>query len=324
MTVSTRNTILTGIGALALVTVGGVASAGGGKGGGSPCATSGCGGGAQPMTPPPSNGGKGCCGNAGKGHAVVVPGVNVAGPNVTVSGPHVTVNQGSYMSHTQTFLNTNVYGGGQTELIVTGGGGYYAAPGVAPSSIGALSVTGGDEYYTETVVEKVPATEEYCAEKISYKETLRPVQAVCIDDKGVPHPASRVDAQDKVSDHYKGELFRCMAGTSMQVTLGDVTGGKVSFAHGETFACRKGEALVHKPGGNLACAPQAPQRSCNERSLLRRHGPGVKLIRARTKIKTCEPQTRTVMKSVEKQVQRVKASKPQPIVLDGGVGQGVQ
>lgn len=323
MTVSTRNTILAGVGALALVTVGGVAYAGNGMGGGSPCSGSGCGGGAKPMMPP-GGGGKGCCGGGNKGHGVIVPGVNVAGPNVTVTGPSVTVNHGSHMSSTQTFLNTNVVSSGHSSVIVSGGGGYFAAQGVAPSSVGALAVTGGDEHYTETVIEKVPVTEEFCAEKISFKETLRPVQAVCIDDKGVPHPASRIDASKQVSDHYKGELFRCMAGTSMQVTLGDAKDGSISFAHGETFTCRKGEALVHKPGGSLACAPQAPQRSCNERSLLRRHGPGVKLIRARTKMKTCVPQQRTVMKSVEKQVQRVKASKAQPIVFDGGVGQGVQ
>ncbi|MEO0551304.1 MAG: hypothetical protein AAFZ91_15405 [Pseudomonadota bacterium] len=316
MIVSTRNTVRAGMGALALLTIGGVAYAGGG----SPCSGAGCGK-SKPMSPP--SGGDACCGHT-KGHGVVVPGVHVGGPNVTVTGPSVTVNQGHHISKTQTFLNTSVVGGGQSSVIISGGGGYYSAPGVAPSSIGALNVTGGDEHYTETVVEKVPTTEEYCVDKISLKETIRPVQAVCIDDKGVPHPASRIDASEKVSDHYKGELFRCMAGTSMQVTLGSIEKGSVSFAHGETFACRKGEALVHKPGGHLACAPQVPERSCNERSLLRRHGTGLKLIRAQARVKTCVPQTRTVMKSVEKQVQRVKPTKAQPIVFDGGVGQGVQ
>ena len=79
----------------------------------------------------------------------------------------------------------------------------------------------------------------------------------------------------------------------------------------------------HQRGGDLTCAPQSPARSCNERSLLRRHGPGVKLVETRTKIKKCIPRTRTVMTTVERQVERTRETISQPLVLDGGVGQGV-
>ncbi len=323
MTVSTRNTFLTGAGALALIALGGFAYAGGGMsvgglmspgGGGGGPTTGGHGGGKAP----------GCCGGTPKGPSVIVPGVNVAGPNVMVTAPNVTVNQGSIVSNTQSFLNTSVVGGGGNNgFFVSGGGGYYAPQGVAPSAIGALNVEGNVERYTETVVDQVPSTEEYCAESISVQQTLRPVQAVCIDDKGTPHPASPVDGSQRVPGSYSGELFRCMSGTNMQVTLGSIENGSASFAHGETFACQKGEALVHQRGGNLACVPQAPQRSCNERSLLRRHGPGIKIVEAQARTKTCVPQTRTVMRSVERQVERTRQAKGQPMVFDGGVGQGV-
>ena len=93
--------------------------------------------------------------------------------------------------------------------------------------------------------------------------------------------------------------------------------------HGETFACQKGEALVHKSSGHLVCAPQMPARSCNERSLLRRHGPGIKLVKAKTRTKTCVPRTRTVMTTVQKDVERTRETKAQSMVFDGGVGQGV-
>ena len=85
-----------------------------------------------------------------------------------------------------------------------------------------------------------------------------------------------------------------MAGTNMQVTLGAMQNGTASFASGETFACRKGEALLHGGNGQLSCAPQTPQRDCNERSLLRRHGPGIKLVQYKMSAKTCIPRTRTV------------------------------
>lgn len=320
MTVSTRNTFLAGVGALALVAVGGVAYAGG-MGGGSVNTPNG-----GPMVPGTTSGGHQngpCCGKGPKGHGVIVPGVNVAGPNVMITGSNVTVNQGSVVTNAQSFLNTSVVSGGQSSTIISGGGGYYTPQGIAPSSIGALNVEGGEERYMETVIEKVPHTEEYCAETITMKQTLRPVQAVCLDDKGTPHPASRVDASKHVDGAYSGEVFRCMAGTNMQVTLGKLENGQASFAHGQTFACQKGEALVHRRGGNLECAPQKPQRDCNERSLLRRHGPGIKIVQAKLKAKTCVPKTRTVMKSVERQVERTRETKGQPMVFDGGVGQGV-
>lgn len=328
MTVSTRNTLLTSAGLLGVAILGGVAYAGGGSSGGSPCANGGCapGGGHGPAMMPGAghNGGGGHCCKGPKGPRVHIPGVNVSGPNVMISGSNVTVNQGSYLSQTQSFLNTSVVGGGESNVIISGGGGgYYSAQGVAPTSINGLNVEGAEETYLETVKEQVPTTEEFCEDKISIQTVVRPVQAVCIDDKGVPHPASRVDASQHVPAAYHGELFRCMAGTSMQITLGQIEHDKASFTHGETFACRKGEALAHQRGGNLACAPQAPQRSCNERSLLRRHGPGIKLVESRAKTKTCVPRTRTVMKTVERQVERTRQSAAQSMVFDGGVGQDV-
>ena len=80
---------------------------------------------------------------------------------------------------------------------------------------------------------------------------------------------------------------------------------------------------MHGHSGKLTCAPQSPQRDCNERSLLRRHGPGIKFVEASMKAKTCIPRTRTVMTTVERQGERVRESKPQAMIFDGGVGQGV-
>ncbi len=153
MTVSTRNTFLTGAGALALIALGGFAYAGGGMSVGGLMSPGG-GGGAPGTTTGGHGGGKapGCCGGTPKGPSVIVPGVNVAGPNVMVTAPNVTVNQGSIISNTQSFLNTSVVGGGGNNgFFVSGGGGYYAPQGVAPSAIGALNVEGNVERYTETV-----------------------------------------------------------------------------------------------------------------------------------------------------------------------------
>ncbi|MGB3625483.1 MAG: hypothetical protein WA989_06640 [Henriciella sp.] len=307
MRVSTRHTLYAGAAAAVIGALTMAASAGGGN---SPC--HGCN---APPPPPPSYHGQkdGPCCQGGKNHGVFVPGVNVYGGSVNVS--------------VQTSLNVAAAAGAsaQSEVVAyAGGGGGFGGPApVAMTSIDNLNVVGGGEIYTETVTEQVPTVEEYCVDEISYEMAYRAVQAVCIDDTGAPHPASQVNGSQSIASGYKGEVFRCMAGTRMQVTIGSVTQGKASFDHGQGMSCAKGEALVFSTGGKLNCAPQSPQRDCNERSLLRRHGPGIKVFETRIADKRCVPQERTVMKSVTREVQKVRESAGGAIVFDGGVGQGV-
>lgn len=319
MSVSSRHIFIGAVASIAMIAAGGVAVAGGGPDGAKRGGFSGPSSQAprskpvrpnfQPQVQSP------------KVRPNFAPRVNV--PSVNVQAPSIIVNQGA-VNVTQ----SNIVLGGPS-FVSTGGGfigtGGFATPStpVAPSALGGLAVEGADTTVTETVTEQVPVTEEFCAPQVTQAVALRPVQAVCIDDKGAPHPASQVTAGETIADGYNGEIFRCLAGTHMQVTLGQVHNGQSSFAQGETFSCRKGEALTHGYGGQLTCAPQKPQRNCNERSLLRRHGPGLKLVRTTVKHKTCVPQQRTTYKTVTNQVQRTVANENGPIVFDGGVGQGV-
>ncbi len=285
-------------------------------------------------TPPPVMGAPGgmpkkpgCCKNTFV-HGVNVPGVAVPAPNISVSTPNVMVNQGSVTVGGAQFVGggLNVVGGGGSgggDIIFSGGGGYFPQPGVAPSALPGLKVTGGEETVTRTVTEKVPTQVRACVERASNAVSVRPVRAVCMDDTGTPHPASRLDDSREVKPDYKGEVFRCMAGTKMQVTVGQLVNGKADFAQGQSFSCKKGEALVHHPDGRLVCAPQTPERNCNERSLLRKYGPGIKLVRMAGMKQACQPVTRTVMKPVSRQVSVKKPNAASPIVFDGGVGQGV-
>lgn len=309
MSVSSRHILTGAVAAFALAIAGGVAVAGGGPDDGRR--------GHQRKAPPPSFQPQIKQPKVRPNFApnIVVPGVQVAAPNLIVRQGDVNIAQSS------------IFIGGST--VATGGGffsnGGFATPAtpVAPSALGGLDVDGADQVITETVTEQIPVTEETCVPQVQTAAAIRPVQAVCIDDKGTPHPASQVTADESISSSYNGEVFRCLAGTHMQVTLGQHANGQSSFAQGETFSCRKGEALVHGHGGQLTCAPQKPQRNCNERSLLRRHGPGVKLVHSTVKHKTCVPQQRTTYKTVTNQVQKTVPNKNGPIVFDGGVGQGV-
>lgn len=270
----------------------------------------------SPPTPPSTS----CC-QTPRSLVVNVPGVNVATANVSVGATSTAVASASASGT----ASAGAYSSGSSSAgagayFLGGGGGYYSNPGVAQSTISNLSVDGG--YDTRLVEEQVIGSENYCIDKLVEELKTRPLQAVCIDDKNTPHPASRVDGDVQVDNRYSGEVYRCVAGTHMQVTKGEMVNGVASFDTGETFSCAKGEALWHKPGGELECRTQIPERNCNERSLLRKFGPGVKLVRVSEKKTLCEPATRQTMTKVVKEVKVARPVAAGNLVLDGGVGQG--
>lgn len=304
MTVSWRH-MLAGAGlATAMATVGLTAV-------GQSCST--CG----PVSPPPPP--SACC-QTPRNLTVNVPGVNVATANVYVGATSMSVataNSGA-MAGAGAYGHANA--SGDAGVFFGGGGGYYSNPGVSTSTISNLTVDGG--YETKLIEEEVKGTEEICVDKIVAELRTRPVQAICIDDRKTPHPASRVDGEMSVDARQSGEIYRCMAGTHMQVTMGEMVEGKANFDKADTFSCARGEALWHGPGGVIQCRRQTPERDCNERSLLRKYGPGVKLVQLATKKTICEPTTRETITKVVKEVKVARPVAAGNLVLDGGVGQG--
>jgi len=253
---------------------------------------------------------------------VLVPGVSVATPNVSVGASSTSV---AVAGVSTTLASGVIVSGAASSSARTfaygGGGGYHAPAVIGQNTITGFAVDGG--YETRSSEEDVSSVEEYCIDRIREERVVRPVQAMCVDDRNTPHPASRLDAETSVDGRFSGEIYRCLAGSHMQVTLGQMSEGRASFAQGETFSCAKGEALWHAPGGKLTCRAQTPERNCNERSLLRRHGPGVKLVEVATARSYCEPAQRTRVSRVSKEVKTPRVIPAGDLVLDGGVGQGV-
>jgi hypothetical protein len=254
------NPILAAIGgalALAAVLVNAGPAAAGGSGG--------CG--CTTPTPPPSPPSYPCC----------------QPPNINVNIPGVNVNIGaSVIVNANVQAQANVQGSaGGAVYFSGGGGGGYLLPGT-PGVVQGLNVDGGGLRRAS-----------YEATRTKFTKVV--IEAVCLDDKDVPHPASQVTPDRDIEDAYDGELYRCIAGTRMQYTFAEFT-GKIAFDHGQTVTCQKGEALYHTPGlaggpggpgaaggaaqggGRLECRAQKPARDCNERSLLRRFGAGVKVL----------------------------------------------
>jgi len=182
------------------------------------------------------------------------------------------------------------YGGG-------GGGGGYMPP-MSSGLIQGLNVEAGRR-----------------TKRVSYEATRTltkrvAIQAVCLDDRTIPHPASQTGPDRNVEDGFEGEIYRCIAGTWLQATIADYH-DRADFSGGQTITCRKMEALYHGRGGKVECRPQAPARDCNERSLLRRFGAGIKVL---TMVIT-EKYT-----AWREETEKVETSVATTMSLDGGVG----
>lgn len=199
-----------------------------------------------PTPPPPQN--FPCC--APPGTTVNIPGVTV------LVQPSVIVNANA---QAQVFA-----GAGAQGAVFVGGGGYggYMAPG-AVGLIQNLSVDGGLRRAA------------YEASRTKIIKVI--IQAVCLDDKDVPHPASQVSPDRDIAEIYEGELYRCIAGAHLMATIAEYH-GDIAFDHGWTMACDKNQALYRGHDGKVECRAQIPARDCNERSLLRRFGAGVKIL----------------------------------------------
>ena len=175
----------------------------------------------------------------------------------------------------------------------------------------SMWIGSSSDFISNLTVEEGPAmqavTVPYQASRSWFKMVV--IQAVCIDDKLIPHPASQVTPDRDIAETFEGELFRCLAGARMQYTLADFS-GKVDFSGGKSITCDKNQALYHAAGGKLECRKQKAARDCNERSLLRRYGAGVKVL------KMAYTETYTAYRTEYVQAEAVAMG----MSLDGGVG----
>ncbi len=252
--------------------------------------------------------------NCPKNHVVRVPGVSVSGPTVSVSTPSVFINKGGIAVRNSFIGGGGFFLGGGNSLgasVISSGGGGFSLPARPPTVITNLNVEAGAQADAAATANSKTIT------RSRWVEDVYVLRAVCIDPKGIPHPASRPDPNEHVPENFDGELFRCMAGTSMQVTLGRYIDGQGRYDHASTMVCTRGQALRYRFGGQLQCAPQEPRRNCNERSLLRKYGPGVKIVRLRHQEHYRE---QVSAKSSASASASAAASAGSTLVLSGGVG----
>jgi hypothetical protein len=107
------------------------------------------------------------------------------------------------------------------------------------------------------------------------------VSAICIDVRGAPHPAAQTFMERDAPADFEGELFRCLAGTRLRYD-----------ADHAVRDCAPGEALWFGAGA-LSCRTASEQPREHDRDLLRRFGPGVKLVRLAQEAPLAPPPPRT-------------------------------
>jgi hypothetical protein len=85
-------------------------------------------------------------------------------------------------------------------------------------------------------------------------------------------------AETWLDSNLESEIYRCLPGSAMKVTIGDVVNSSAGlaggFEQGQQLECYPGEALRHYRGGALRCAPAEQVTDCTERDAMRRNGTG--------------------------------------------------
>ena len=242
-----------------------------------------CGAGSLPPPPPPQSS---CCHQGGgtqRAIGVVVGAPTIVTPVVVVASPTVIVNHSAPAIATAVSIS-GVSAGASSVVYIGGGGGGYVG------GFGGGSTSGMVSFSPESVAASVETGSAAAVSRI---------EAICMDDRATPHPASQTFAGEAVPPSYRGEIYRCIAGTAMRYTIAGVS-----------TDCAKNEALVYD-GEKVVCVTQEVRRPCNERSLLRRFSPGAKMATQRRAQQAAAARREVLTSRGNSQLS-----------LDGGVGQG--
>ena len=137
---------------------------------------------------------------------ILVHSTNIAVANATSNSTHPTSNSNSNSNST-----SNGGGGGDGE----GGDAFFFSGGGAQ----VIATPGFPVVQALTVVAAEAVRRAVTERRTVFKKVV--VQAVCIDDRGSPHPASQIFPERDVRGEYPGEVFRCIAGARLQATIAD-------------------------------------------------------------------------------------------------------
>ncbi len=145
---------------------------------------------------------------------------------------------------------------------------------------------------------------------------VKAIHAVCVSADGREFPASHMTGDSWLESSYEGEIMRCIPGSHLKVTIGDVVQSDQGMAglyeRGQVMECDDHEALRHFKDGMLKCAPAVAVPDCTERTNLRRYGTGDLFFSYRASV--CVTSQTSQRETRELDVTGM--------ALEGGVGEG--
>jgi len=166
----------------------------------------------------------------------------------------------------QAMAQANANAGAQ--VIVYGGGSYEYVNINNHSNIGAIGTSGRCEMQDATVVKSI--------------------HAVCLSADGREFPASHMTADTWIESAYEGEVARCIPGSRLKMTIGDVVqsdqGMAGLYSKGVILQCAEHEAVRHFKDGMLKCVPAMEVPDCTERTNLRKYGSGDMFFSYRSRV----------------------------------------
>jgi hypothetical protein len=166
---------------------------------------------------------------------------------------------------------------------------------------GSVVIYGGGSYEYVNVRNEgggvaVAAASSHC--EMQEATVVKAVHAVCVAGDGREFPASHMTGETWINSAYEGEIARCIAGSHLKITIGDVVqsdqGMAGTYTRGVILQCGEHEAVRHFKGGMLKCAPETAVPDCTERTNLRKWGTGDMFITYRSTVCAARAASREV------------------------------
>lgn len=161
----------------------------------------------------------------------------------------------------------------------------------AQSSSQAIAVASGGSAIVDVAAPRggdfgAVAVDQPCVEQ--WAVLVRAIRAECVGRTGNRHPATRMRPETWLDSTVNAEIYRCLAGSYLQVKIGDVVDSQQGmagvFEGAQEITCAPGQALRHYRDGTVKCAVAERLTDCTERQNMRRYGLGDIFFTYRAKV----------------------------------------
>jgi hypothetical protein len=239
-----------------------------------------------------SGGGGGCQGGGGGGGSTIIINKNININKPVNINKNININKVVIINKVnveasafaQALAAANAHSSAGASVIIYGGGSYEYVNVTNNSNIGSVSAASGRCEMQEASV-------------------VKSIHAVCVAADGREFPASHMIAETWVDASYEGEVARCIAGSHLKVTLGEVVqsdqGLAGTYSSGVILQCGEHEAVRHYKDGMLKCAPAMPVPDCTERTNLRKYGTGDMFFTYRSTVCATPAKTASATRDVD-------------------------